>query len=199
MSAPEWRDRLADALAGRWLSYGDDKGADDLTEHPDRDGARITTTHAPLLAAALLPVVAEIVAEELEARAAMVSARAAEEERTGERDAADALDEVSAWLRAHAAAVRPAASGGATDGERCECAIPGCLCLIHDAPSANLTPGTVWTEAQLIVVRDLLARAVKAEAAVGRVRDLHVPIPGHRDLCEMDGHCPTLAALDGSS
>ena len=58
------RDRLAEALAGRWLSYADVDGSDDLTEHPDRDGARITREHARLLADALLPVVAEIAAEQ---------------------------------------------------------------------------------------------------------------------------------------
>lgn len=54
---PTLRDQLVETLTGRWLSYGDDKGDDDLTEHEDRDGARITPTHARLLAEALLPVI----------------------------------------------------------------------------------------------------------------------------------------------
>lgn len=40
-----------------------------------------------------------------------------------------------------------------------------------DEESVNLTPGVTWTEAQLAVVRDLLARALKAEAAVLRATD----------------------------
>lgn len=61
---------------------------------------------------ALLPIVQRLIADELRARASMVSARAADEERTGERDAADALDEVSAWLLARAAVLDP------TEGRR---------------------------------------------------------------------------------
>lgn len=37
--------------------------------------------------------------------------------------------------------------------------------------SVDLTPGVVWTEAQLAVVRDLTARAFRAEQAVERVRE----------------------------
>ena len=36
------------------MSYGEDHQVDDLIEHPDRDGARISATHAGLLADALL-------------------------------------------------------------------------------------------------------------------------------------------------
>lgn len=34
--------------------------------------------------------------------------------------------------------------------------------------SVDLTPGVVWTDAQLAVVRDLTARAYRAEAALGQ-------------------------------
>jgi hypothetical protein len=45
-----------------------------------------------------------------------------------------------------------------------------------DEESVDLTPGVVWTDSQLAVVRDLTARAFKAEAAVQRVRELHTPL-----------------------
>ena len=60
-----------------------------------------------VIADALLPVVRAIAADELRERAAMVSARAANEEDDLLPDVADALDEVSSWLNARAAALDP--------------------------------------------------------------------------------------------
>lgn len=50
--------------------------------------------------------------------------------------------------------------------------------------SVDLTPGVVWTDAQLAVVRDLTARAYKAEAAIKRVEAL--VYESGRDLSDVD-------------
>lgn len=88
------RELLAAALAGRWLSYADEDGADDLAEHPDRDGARITATHAGLLADALLPVVDRIATARAaaELRAAANDLHLNISGKQGLRDRADELD-----------------------------------------------------------------------------------------------------------
>lgn len=90
------RELLAAALAGRWLSYADEDGADDLAEHPDRDGARITATHAGLLADALLPVVDRIAT----ARAAAELHKAADDWRNRDQN-------TDLWLRSRAYALDP--------------------------------------------------------------------------------------------
>lgn len=109
---PRFRDKLADEIAGWPLGVGYYQytvGTDDAQEMAD----------------ALLPVISAEVqarvaaaanqqtARELRGRAAMVRTRAANEESLDHQEVADALDEVSAWLDARAAALAQPAPGKA--------------------------------------------------------------------------------------
>jgi hypothetical protein len=86
--------------------------------------------------------------------------------------AAESYDRMVERITGRTLLPRPAVSPGGQAGEE----------------SIDLTPGDVWTDQQLAVVRQLTARAFRAEQAVERVEAL-------ADQLDRDAECTPVAAL----